>query len=117
MGDGQPMDNGPVGLHQTRGVLSLGPVDADQQHGAHLLRDVRAPMDATSLIYQRSGRIVLTGRRPSAVPPGAAVFLELSWSQGGKLSPGRARPEHRLALRFGGYCYQGGARLRRWQEG
>jgi hypothetical protein len=65
-------------------------------------------MDATSLIYQRSGRIVLTGRRPSAVPPGAAVFLELSWSQGGKPSPGRARLEHRLVPHFGGYCYQGG---------
>src|SRR3954452_20567426 len=67
----------------------------------------RAPRGATSLIYQRSGRIILTGRRPSAVPPGAAVFLELSWSQGGKPSPGRARLEHRLALHFGGYCYQG----------
>ena len=45
-------------------------------------------MGATSLIYQRSRRIVLTGRRPSAVPPGAAVFLELSWSQGGSRHPG-----------------------------
>ncbi len=44
----------------------------------------REPKVATGLIHQRSQRVVLTGRQPAAGPPGAAVFFELSWSQGGQ---------------------------------
>lgn len=45
-----------------------------------------------------------------AWPAGAAVFIELSWSEGGKPSSCRSRPGHHNGNRNRRYSYQGGVR-------
>jgi hypothetical protein len=70
----QPPAHRPGGVHEADGVLRLGPVDPQQQHGLALPRGARAPRAAAVLVVQRSRRGVLADRRPAAGPPGAALY-------------------------------------------